>query len=119
MLERSDIISFHSYSKLPEVQKIVEWLQQADRPLLCTEYMSRGSGSTFDTILPYFKEKNVAAINWGLVSGRSQTIYPWDSWKKNYTEEPTPWFHDVFRKDGTPYDEKEAALIRTLTGVAR
>ncbi len=119
MLERSDIISFHTYAPLPETQKIVEWLQQAARPLLCTEYMSRGSGSTFQTILPYFKEKNVAAINWGLVSGRSQTIYPWDSWKNPYKEEPKPWFHDVFRKDGTPYDEKEAALIRQLAGAAR
>lgn len=118
MIEQSDFITFHSYGKLPEVQAIVEWVQKSERPIVCTEYMSRGSGSTFETILPYFKEQHIGAMNWGLVSGRSQTIYPWDSWDRKYTEEPTPWFHDVFRKDGTPYDEKEVTLIRSLTGAA-
>jgi len=116
MIEQSDVISFHTYAPLRGARRAVEWLRQADRPLLCTEYMSRGSGSTFEGILPYFKEMNVAAMNWGLVNGRSQTIYPWDSWKKTYAEEPRPWFHDVFRKDGTPYDPAEIALIQQLTG---
>lgn len=119
MLEESDIITFHTYAPLAGAKKAVEWLLQADRPLVCTEYMSRGSGSTFETILPYFKEMNVGAINWGLVSGRSQTIYPWDSWTKKYTEEPKPWFHDVFRKDGTPYDSSEVELIRELSGATK
>ncbi len=119
MLEQSDIITFHTYAPLDGARKAVTWLERADRPAICTEYMSRGSGSTFETILPYFKEKHVGAINWGLVSGRSQTIYPWDSWKKQYTAEPNPWFHDVFRANGTPYKANEAALIRTLTASAR
>ncbi len=119
MLERSDIITFHSYDRLPAVRKAVEWLKQSGRPIICTEYMSRGSGSTFETVTPYLKEQGVGAINWGLVSGRSQTIYPWDSWQKKYTEEPNPWFHDVFRKDGTPYSAEEAALLRKLTGAAK
>ncbi len=118
MLERSDVITFHTYDRLPAADKAVTWLRQAGRPIICTEYMSRGSGSTFETIMPYFKAQHVGAINWGLVSGRSQTIYPWDSWDKQYVEEPTPWFHDVFRKDGTPYSAEEAALIRSLTGKA-
>jgi hypothetical protein len=117
MLERSDIVTFHTYGPLPDAKTAAEWLQQSGRPVICTEYMSRGSGSTFETVMPYFKEQNIGAINWGLVNGRSQTIYPWDSWQKKYTEEPTPWFHDVFRQDGTPYSEAEAKLIRELTGV--
>jgi hypothetical protein len=24
------------------------------------------------------------------------------------------WFHEVFRRDGTPYDAKETALIKSL-----
>ncbi len=119
MLERSDIITFHTYSPLPKAKIAVEWLKHFGRPVICTEYMSRGSGSTFETVMPYFKEQNVGAINWGLVNGRSQTIYPWDSWNKQYTAEPDPWFHDVFRKDGTPYRGTEAALIRELTGKGR
>jgi hypothetical protein len=29
-------------------------------------------------------------------------------------EEPTIWFHEVFRADGTPYRKAEADLIRRL-----
>ena len=31
-------------------------------------------------------------------------------------DEPKVWFHDIFRKDGTPYDEKETDFIKSLTG---
>jgi hypothetical protein len=42
-------------------------------------------------------------MNWGFVDGKTQTRLPWDSWKKPYVlEEPTIWFHEVFRGDGTP-----------------
>jgi hypothetical protein len=38
---------------------------------------------------------------------------PWDSWKKPYTyEEPTLWFHEVFRADNTPYRQAETDLIK-------
>ncbi|GMW01383.1 MAG: hypothetical protein AMXMBFR84_25200 [Candidatus Hydrogenedentota bacterium] len=115
MLEESDIVTFHTYSPLERAKVSVDWLKQSGRPLICTEYMARGAGSTFGAIMPYFKEERIGAISWGLVDGRSQTIYPWHSWEKPFTEEPTPWFHDVFRRDGTPYDESEAALIQRLT----
>lgn len=114
-IDLSDIITFHTYGKLDHATQAVEWLSQNRRPLICTEYMSRGSGSTFETILPYFKKNNVGAINWGLVAGRSQTIYPWHSWKEPFKKEPEIWFHDIFRKDGTPYDTKETDFIRKLT----
>ena len=52
----------------------------------------------------------------GFVNGKSQTIYPWDSWEKSYEADPTVWFHDIFRQDGTPFDAKEVELIRRLTG---
>jgi len=114
MLDRSDVISFHAYMPLRGTTRVVEWLQSYGRPILCTEYMARPI-STFQTILPYFHDQRVGAINWGLVSGKSQTIYPWGSWAKPFTKEPDPWFHDVFRPDGTPYDPAETTLIRDLT----
>jgi len=77
--------------------------------------MSRGNGSTFQGSLPVAKKYNVAAFNWGFVSGKSQTIFPWDSWTKKYTSEPDLWFHDIFRKDGTPYKQEEVDLIKELT----
>jgi Glycosyl hydrolase family 10 len=116
MLEESDVISFHSYDPLSEVRKRVEELKRYGRPILCTEYMARPQGSRFDPVLAFFKSQGVSAYNWGLVSGKTQTIYPWDSWKKRYTAEPKVWFHDVFRPDGSPYDPAEVAYIRKVTG---
>lgn len=115
MLENSDIITFHDYSRLPHTQKRVESLRLYGRPLICTEYMARTAGSTFAEQLPYFKHNGIGAINWGLVAGKTQTQYPWESWKKQYTAEPDVWFHEVFRPDGRPYDPSETELIRTLT----
>ncbi|HEY4054469.1 MAG TPA: cellulase family glycosylhydrolase [Terriglobales bacterium] len=116
-LEQSDVISFHNYSWPEDFEQHVVWLEQYKRPVLCTEFMARPMGSTFDTILPIAKKHNVAAINWGLVAGKSQTYLPWDSWEKPYVLQPPPvWFHEVFHADGTPYREREAELIQELTG---
>jgi D-alanyl-D-alanine carboxypeptidase len=115
-LAESDVISFHDYSKLPKLQERTESLRRYGRPILCTEYMARPMGSTFDPCLGYLKEQRVGAYNWGFVDGKSQTIYPWDSWKKPYDSEPPVWFHDIFRKDGTPYRPEEVAYIRQVTG---
>ena len=116
-LEQSDVISFHNYDGPEEFEKRVKWLLVYKRPILCTEYMARPRGSTFQAILPIGKKYNVAMINWGLVNGKSQTNLPWDSWQHPYIDkEPAVWFHDVFHKDGTPYSEEEVAFIRQMTG---
>ena len=117
-LEESDVISFHDYSKLPKLQRRIESLRRYGRPVLCTEYMARPEGSTFDPCLGFLREQRVGAYNWGFVDGKSQTIYPWDSWKKSYDAEPPVWFHDIFRRDGTAYDAKEVSTIRQVTGKA-
>ena len=116
MVEESDVISFHNYDSATSFEKNIVELQRYGRPILCTEYMARGNNSTFEGSLPIAKKYNVAAYNWGLVDGKSQTIYPWDSWKKAYKGEPEVWFHDIFRKDGTPYRKAETDLIKKLTG---
>jgi hypothetical protein len=116
MLEESDIITFHNYAGPAEIKECVQNLRRYERPILCTEYMARPRGSTFDPILGYFKEQNVGAYIWGFVAGKTQTIYPWDSWTTTYTNEPPLWFHDVFRQDGTPYDRKEVEYIKRVTG---
>jgi len=77
--------------------------------------MSRGSGSTFEDILPIFKKHRVGAYNWGFVAGKTQTNYPWDSWQQPYKTEPAAWFHEIFRSDGSPYNVKEVELIKSLT----
>jgi hypothetical protein len=116
-IEMSDVISFHSYDKPEVFEKRVLSLQQYHRPILCTEYMARGNGSTFQGTLPIAKKYNVAAINWGLVAGKTQTYLPWDSWQHPYTDrEPAVWFHEIFRTDGTPYSAEETAFIKQMTG---
>ena len=109
------MISFHNYKPLPEMKRDVESLKRYGRPLLCTEYMARPAGSRFDPILAYLKAEHVGAYNWGFVAGKTQTIYPWDSWQKPYADEPPVWFHDIFRPDGTPYDAREVEYIRSVT----
>ncbi len=115
LLTHSDIITFHNYSTPEDFAQRVEYLKAFNRPMLCTEYMARPEGSTFQVILPVAKEQKIGMINWGFVAGKSNTIYPWDSWQQVYQEEPPVWFHDIFRGDGTPYRPKETAFIRKIT----
>lgn len=118
-LEQSDVISFHNYDKPSEFKRRIAWLRRYHRPVLCTEYMARPNHSTFQGILPIAKAANVAAYNWGLVAGKTQTYLPWDSWKHPYTDhEPKEWFHEILRADGQPYRQDEAALIRRLTATS-
>jgi len=118
-IETSDVISFHSYDKPEVFEKRILSLQQYHRPLICTEYMARGNGSTFQGSLPIAKKYNVGAINWGLVAGKTQTYLPWDSWEHPYTDrEPSVWFHEIFRTDGKPYSAEETELIKRLTSRA-
>lgn len=115
--EESDVITFHDYGWPEHFEQSVKELQESHRPVICTEYMARGAGSTFDTVLPIAQRYRVGAINWGLVAGKSQTYLPWDSWRHPYvSEQPPVWFHDVFHTDGTPYREREAEIIRKLSG---
>jgi hypothetical protein len=114
-LDASDVISFHCYGDLDDLRARVEALRRYRRPILCTEFMARTSGSTFDPHLGWMKEQEVGAYCWGFVAGRIQTEYGWDSWVKHYDAEPEPWFHDVLRPDGSPYDEAEVAYIVSLT----
>ena len=115
-LTESDVITFHDYSWPEKFEARIVQLEKYHRPILCTEYMARGAGSTFDGSLPIAARHNVGAINWGLVKGRMQTNLPWDSWKIPYTDrEPTVWFHDVFYEDGRPYRQAEVDMIHRIS----
>src|SRR5215472_796565 len=116
-LRESDIVTFHNYSWPENFRREVSWLRKYNRPLICTEYMARSAGSTFDTVLPIAKQERVGAINWGFVVGKTQTNLPWDSWRRPYVlEQPSVWFHEILHADGTPYRQAEVDLIRQLTG---
>lgn len=128
----SDVISFHNYGRPEQLEKKIKELLLLDRPLLCTEYMARTRGSTFQNCMPIFKKYNIGCYNWGFVSGKSATIWP-RSGRKNIDlkksraagnvvkwgepfPEPKIWFHDIYRIDGTPFDQKEIDFIKDITG---
>jgi hypothetical protein len=113
-LENSDVIRFHNYNKAEELEKEIIELSKRNRPLICSEYMARPRGSRFETHLPIFKKYKVGAVNWGFVSGKTNTIYQWDTPVPDGSE-PATWFHDIYRKDGTPFDPKEVSFIKSIT----
>lgn len=110
----SDVITYHQY-ELPEKHlRTLQLLKAHGRPMVCTEYMARRNNSLFSNVLPMLKKENVGAINWGLVSGKTNTIYAWDTPLADGSEPPL-WFHDIFRKDGTPYKQEEIDAIKKET----
>lgn len=112
----SDVITYHDYEEANMHQRVIELLKSIGRPLICTEYMARIRNSRFSNIMPMLKKANVGAINWGFVAGKTNTMYAWDT-PIPTGDEPIEWFHDIFRKDGTPYRQDEVNLIKKLNGM--
>jgi hypothetical protein len=120
-LTHSDVVSFHHYGPPEELQRECDRLRGlTDRPLLCTEYLARPLKSRFETHLPIFQERKIGAIHWGLVSGKTQTIYPWWTWfDEAPSAEPELWFHDVLRSDGSAFDREEVEFLRRYIAAQR
>lgn len=115
-LANADVITFHSYAEPAGFESRINELTPLGRPILCTEYMARPRGSTVEGILPVAKRHNVGAINWGLVAGKTQTYFPWESWDHPCTSVPKVWFHDLIRPEGRPFQDIEALTVRKLAG---
>lgn len=117
----ADIITFHHYGNPDSLEDLIDKLRQEapNRPMICTEYLFRAGDSKFQTILPILSKYQIGAVNWGLVAGKTNTIWGWDSWNQPSTQEPTLWHHDILRKNGDPFDAQEVALIRSITKQTR
>ena len=113
-VENSDIITYHNYDNPEKHQAAIDTLKRYNRPLVCSEYMARRNNSLFQNIMPLLKKNNIGAINWGLVSGKTNTKYAWDEPLTDGSE-PKLWFHEIFNTDGTPYKQEEVDLIKRLT----
>jgi hypothetical protein len=113
VLSASDVITFHCYEPVDVLKQVISGLQSLNRPLICTEYLARARGSLFETTLPVFKQERVGCYNWGLVAGKTNTIFQWEV--PYAGKEPDLWFHDIFRADGTPCKQEEVDLIRAMT----
>ncbi|MBE7175872.1 MAG: cellulase family glycosylhydrolase [Mucilaginibacter polytrichastri] len=119
-IKNSDVTTYHNYGDTKDHQRWIDTLRSVNggKPLICTEYMARSRNSLFSTIMPMLKRENIGAYNWGLVAGKTNTIYAWDTPMPNGAE-PKLWFHDIFKKDGTPYKKEETDLIKGLTGKSK
>ncbi len=95
-MRESDIVTFHNYGWPEDFERRILQLEQYHRPIICTEYMARGVGSIFDTILPIAKRHRVGAINWGFVAGKTQTYLPWDSWQRPMCWNSRPFGFTMF-----------------------
>jgi hypothetical protein len=95
------------------MERKIAGLKKLGRPVICTEWMARTNNSKVLTHLPILHREKVGCYIWGLVSGKTQTVYPWGS--KAGSPEPKVWFHDLFRPDGTAFDPKEIEMFHRLT----
>ena len=74
-LEHSDMIRFHNYGHVDDLRPAWRTCTAISRPIICTEYMARPVGSTFDPNMRFMKEQNVGAYNWGFVSGQDADAF--------------------------------------------
>jgi hypothetical protein len=114
--QNSDIITYHFYEALPDHERVINLLRALDRPLICTEYMARTKNNSFYNHMALMKKENIGALNWGLVAGKTNTIYAWDTPIESGAQ-PDIWFHDIFMPDGTPYRQDEVNVIKKHNGV--
>jgi len=110
MMDISDVVSFHGYDGPEGMARKSRVCRRYKRPVLCTEWLLRQGGNTFETVLPILTADRIGSYHWGLVAGRTQTYMPWGS--KKGDPMPKIWQHDVFHANGTPYNSKELELLR-------
>ena len=115
-LEACDIITFHDYENADHLTAHIAELKRHGRPLVCTEWLRRGH-SDVATALPIFHRERVGCLNWGLVSGKTQTIYAWGT--RPGSPEPALWFHDLLKPDGSAFNPEEVRLFKELTARTR
>lgn len=113
-LELSDVVTFHCYDNAAGLKRQIQDYKKVGRPVICTEWMARTNDSRILSHLPIFHEEGISCCQWGFVSGKTNTIFPWGS--QAGTTEPKVWFHDLYRPDGAPFDPLEIAAYQRETG---
>jgi len=106
----SDVITFHDYGGPDRLAGHIGELKRQGRPLICTEWLNRGRGSTVEACLPVFRRRTVGCLHWGLVNGKTQTHLNWGH--RPGEPDPPVWQHDLFRPDHTPYEPREIELFQ-------
>jgi hypothetical protein len=112
----TDVHNFHIYdgstNRMGKMEAMIRCLKNiSNRPLVCTECLSRTQGDTFGRILPTFSKYHVHWYNWGLYTCDANWLV---SWRRSSFDPYNPWFHDMLHPDGEPYDWRDLELIRTF-----
>lgn len=112
LVEEADIVTLHCYDDSETLEAHLMLAETHGRPVICTEWLRRSKGNTFETVLPIFAAHKVGWYHWGLVYGKSQFYLPRDS--KPGSPTPEVWEHDLLHEDGEPFDDKEVGFIRNF-----
>lgn len=110
MLERSDIITFQSFKSADQVEALLLLLKRYKRPIICSDWLMRQQGNTFEKVLPLFSVNRVGWFNRGLVNGKTQEWIQQDRYRSETS--PEVWQQDVLTADGEPYDAEEIKEIQ-------
>jgi hypothetical protein len=110
VLDRSDLVTFQSFEDARQVEATLERLSVHQRPVVCTDWLMRQAGSTFEEVLPLYSANRVGWFSRGLVNGKSQQWI--QSVPHASAEKRGVWQHDVFRSNGEAYDDREVEWIR-------
>ena len=113
LLDTDDVITFHNYKPLDDLKAQIALLKSFGRPVICTEWMARTQHSLIQTHFPVFQQSKVGCYGWGLVNGKTQTIYMWREPMRDGGV-PNVWFHDLLHADGRPYDTQEVEILQQL-----
>jgi hypothetical protein len=108
-----DVVTFHNYGNLSSLTAAIDTLSTLHRPVICTEWLNRYTGSRFQTHLALMKERRVGSMFWGLVNGKTQTNLPWGH-RPGDPASPL-WQHDIYKGDLTPYDPGEIRMLKEAT----
>jgi hypothetical protein len=109
-LERSDIVTFHSFEHPELLEAKIKLLKRYNRPIVVSDWLMRQQGNTFEEVLPVYATHGVGWFSRGLVQGRTQMWVQQSEFRNE--DEPTVWQHDLLTPDGEPYDPQEIELIR-------
>ncbi len=123
--ELSDFMSYHCYDPYDKfIEQLFALKKHYDRPVIMTEWLQRCLHSNVAELYPLMLLENVGCYCWGFVGGETRTTEPssfiWDKLAENPNADidVTKWQHDLYRRDGHPYDPKEIAVIKKTNALA-
>lgn len=111
-----DIHNFHDYQIAENMGKGLDVTLRkirsiSDRPLVCTECLSRAYGSGVYRSLAAFAREHVHFYIWGMYNNDAN----WSvKWSRSTYDPFEPPFHDMLWADGDMYDPREAEPLRNF-----